>query len=140
MKLKPFARLFSDQVYRLTYFVICSPRQAFVPEFTKLLKTTDLSPKGRQGVLDALLASDGARVDDCTGRCFRLTPDDGQNQLPMAVIWLLPGESVSVLTHEAWHAVFWVFRERGVSFEDGYGADEPVAYYLDFLIRKALGA
>jgi hypothetical protein len=56
----------------------------------------------------------------------------------MPVIWVKPGQHVSVLMHEAWHAAYWVLRSRGVQFDDGYGADEPMAYYLQWIVRSAL--
>jgi hypothetical protein len=74
--------------------------------------------------------------------CFRLAPPDHTRKdvLPVIIIWLQPGVHVSTLVHEAWHAAFWVLRRRGVDFASDDLAHEPMAYYLDWIVRRATGA
>lgn len=131
MKLKPFARWFPDPVYRVTFFVVCCRSEAFMATLTKLVALTDHPRK--PAFLRAVSGSYDDAMEGCNGRCFRI---DGPKSA--AVIWIQPGVDVSVLVHELWHALFWIFQHRGVRFDAGEGADEPVAYYLQSLMRRAL--
>jgi hypothetical protein len=131
MRLKPFARWFPDRIYRVTFFVICCREQDFIPTLRKLVGRTNCPDK--QGLVRAVEASPHD-MTDVNGRCFRIAG----KATPCAVIWLRPGVDVSTLVHELWHALFWIFRDRGVQFDDGVGADEPVAYYLQAIVRQSL--
>lgn len=139
MKLRPFARFFSDRIYRTNYLAICCARPALMHHARRLVRTTNLTRDDREGLLRALAAS----IDydaNCNGQCFRLNPTDAAgNTVAFSVLWFRPGVDVSVVTHEAWHALFWTFRDRGVRFDAGDGADEPVAYYLQWIVRSVLG-
>ena len=135
-----FARWFSDPVYRVNYFVVCVPRADFIETLRALVTTTDLT-KAEQGALIGAVQQSPGNLDGCNGRCYRLSVNAGKGagRFPVVVIWVLPGVDVTVVMHECWHALYWVFQHRGVQFDDGEGADEPVAYYLQSLVRRALG-
>lgn len=136
MKLRPFARAFADTIYRTDYFVVCSAPIDFLPALRKLL-TKNVNVGLANGIIDGVSAHS---VDECNGRCWRLEMSSRNH---IAVIYLRPGADVSVVTHEAWHAAFWVFQERAVRLDCGLsprdnGADEPMAYYLQWLVRSIL--
>lgn len=136
MKLKPFARSFADRQYRVDYFVICSRAQDFHPTLLKLLKRTKLAEQAA----DIVRVVAESPVSGCNGRCWRLAIDA---MTQIIIIWLRPGADISVVTHEVWHAAFWVFQERGITLDSGVttwrnGADEPMAYYLQWLVRSVL--
>lgn len=139
MTLKPFARFFPDSIYRVSYFVVCSKPERFLTDVRRLLRAHAPKRDERAAILTALEASIRPDWGDCRGTCFRLTPPVGDDILPCIVIWLKPGTDVGVLVHEAWHALQSVFARRGVRFDDGEGANEPTAYYLEWIVQKALG-
>jgi len=137
MRLKPFARSFADRLYRVDYFVVCSREQDFHPTLLKLIKRTSKIAKLAPSIVRNVAMSP---VDGCNGRCWRLAISP---KLHVIIIWLRPGADVSVVTHEIWHAAFWVFQERGATLDSGVttwrnGADEPMAYYLQWLVRSVL--
>lgn len=138
-RLRPFARWWGDQVYRVSYFALCCRREQVIPTFKKLLRTTDFAAANQRELVNLVKDVD---FDDCNGRTIRLPyrkHPASTSTYPVVVIWVRPDADVAVLTHECWHALYWVFTNRGVCFDEGMGADEPVAYYLTYLIRKALG-
>ena len=132
-RLRPFARFWYDPVYRVNLFAICCWPNAFHANVRRLLKGTVLQSRA-----DEVIGHLGAPLDGCAGRTFRLAIAAQTGGLhPIVVLWIRPGSDVSVVTHEAWHAAWWIFHERGVTFNEG--ADEPMGYYLQFLVRAALG-
>lgn len=129
MILRPFARCFADPIYRVDYFVVCAEERDYLPALRKLLRSyTILSRKTQQEILDRAQHP----LTRCAGRCIRLS----NPKVEAVVIWLRPGADISVLVHEAWHAAYWVFEGRVTAWNDG--VDEPMAYYLQWIVRQAL--
>jgi hypothetical protein len=142
--LAPFTRHWEDPVYRVSWIVVCTPRPSFVSAVRRALRRVDRADAA--AILRALTdsGSTAADLDGCAGTCYQLDPIIAGNPVPIVVIWINPGADISVLVHEAWHGVYWVFRSRHVGLDDGGdpksgGADEPLAYYLQHVVRAALG-
>lgn len=142
MRLKPFARFFGESIYRTDYFVICSREQDFIPTLKKIIKTDTNLGKGGLDIVNHVAKSSN---EECNGRTWRLTHRTSKRKVnAIIVIWMRPGVDVSIVTHEAWHAAFWIFQDRGMHLDAGHsptynGADEPMAYYLQWLVRSMLG-
>ncbi len=146
--LRPFTRFFSDPIYRTNYIVVCSPRKRFEARVKSALEQqADASSAVRKSVLAALdVDKHGLGVQSylssAYGCTFRLLPEHGDGMLPFVIIWVQPGADVGVLAHEAWHGVFWVLSRRGVTFNAGdedFAPMESVAYYLEWVVQRALG-
>lgn len=129
MRLRPGARDFYDPIYRVTYVVIISRPEEFRPTLKKLLRVTV-----RPAPAASIWAWTTHDVSTCNGRVWRLEPGKAQ----VVVIWLRAGGDMGTLVHEVWHAARWVLETRGVRgiSED---LDEPMAYYLQWITRRALG-
>ncbi len=133
MKLKPATRAFYDPIYRTNYYVvICGP-----DVFRERLRVLVRRHAGAS-VAKEVWEKCHHTVEDCNGRAYRLEALKSAVVAHICVIFLRAGADVSVVSHEAWHAVRWVFNHRGVDLNDS-GSDEAAAYYLQWLVRAALG-
>lgn len=140
MRITQRVQYLHDPVYRVSFIVVCSAAKDFRPTVARTLLTTTATAAQRRAILRALDLSMEEAWYTCYGRCFRLDPPNGTGgTLPFVVVWVQPREgNVATLVHELWHAAYWVFRERGVRFDSGMGADEPMAYYLSWLTERVL--
>jgi hypothetical protein len=139
VRLEPFARSFADPIYRTDFFIVCSEGEKFHAALGRLLRASRIADAEQEIVGEVAKAS----VEECTGRCWRLERVTGRRTNALVVIWLRPDSDISVVTHEAWHAAFWIFQQRGFQFDSGTsswqnGVDEPIAYYLQWLVRSIL--
>ena len=134
MKIRPLSRSFVDEIYGVVY-VALSCKQEDVPRLyqRELGKVRKLKARDRAAAVKSLL--DSPPVGECAG-FFAHHVGKGETA-DIGLIYVQPGMPISVLVHEVWHACFWCFQEHHVDFS-GYGANEPMAYYLDWMIDKIL--
>lgn len=131
-KLPAFARTFTDYIYRVDYIAICSREQDFHPTLKKCLEI--ISPLDVKEVMRMVTPHSN---ENCNGRCHRLETKRLTTR-PLVVMWIRKGIDVSVVSHEAWHAARWVLAGRGLDLSPD-ASEEAVAYYLQWIIRSALG-
>jgi hypothetical protein len=133
MKLKPFARFFYDPVYRVNYFTVCCRPEKYQAELVKAMRASILTKSDRGEILRKCPLD----AEGCAGRTFRLEAKVKTRVASVVIVWLRPGSDVTTVAHEAWHAVIWVFLDRGVKFHDS--SEEAVAYYHQWIMRATLG-
>lgn len=130
--LRPFARLFYDQIYRAHYFVVCCDKTSFHPTLRKLLRLTDLVHP--QDVIEKVSTY---TLDGCDGRIFRFPMLHVKKPVSIVIIWLRPNADITTLAHEAFHAARWVLEARGHDLTHEAG-EEATAYYLQWIMRSSL--
>jgi hypothetical protein len=78
--------------------------------------------------------------DDFKARCWQVTCSDPHKVVIMLPEWrgVWTPDAISTLVHELFHAVEYILGYHEI--EHGTGLNEPWAYYLDSLVRRAMEA